>query len=244
MFNAGINLTHLYSGQISLVDFFIVRDMGYLHKMYRGLSGQEFWPNEIEDTIEKPWIAAVEAFAIGGGCQLCWRWTTCWPSAVSYFNLPARKEGIIPGVSNMRLWRFVGDRAARQAILFEREFQADSPRGSSSATTWCPTARWTRRWSGTVAALTPSGVVSAAGNRKAMRIGQEPDRSVSAVHGGVLSRAGVLSLQSAADSEPGAELERAHERAWKSSARVRRRDFRRGASTAGASSSGAPGSGC
>ena len=29
----------------------------------------------------------------------------------------------------MRLWRFVGDRAARQAILFERQFSADSPAG-------------------------------------------------------------------------------------------------------------------
>ncbi|HEY2594156.1 MAG TPA: enoyl-CoA hydratase/isomerase family protein, partial [Chloroflexota bacterium] len=41
VFNAGINLTHLYHGQISLIDFFVVRDMGYLHKMYRGLSGDE-----------------------------------------------------------------------------------------------------------------------------------------------------------------------------------------------------------
>ena len=29
VFNAGINLTHLYHGQISFVDFFIARDMGY-----------------------------------------------------------------------------------------------------------------------------------------------------------------------------------------------------------------------
>src|SRR5579859_5252872 len=56
IFNAGINLTHLYRGQISFVDFFIVRDMGYLHKMYRGLSRTtpEFWPDEIENTDEKP----------------------------------------------------------------------------------------------------------------------------------------------------------------------------------------------
>src|SRR5216683_674238 len=129
VFNAGINLTHLYHGQISLVDFFVVRDMGFLHKMYRGLSGPEFWPHEIETTDEKPWIAAVEAFAIGGGCQLLLAMDHVMAERSSFFNLPARKEGIIPGVSNMRLWRFVGDRAARQAILFSRDFPADSPAG-------------------------------------------------------------------------------------------------------------------
>ena len=149
VFNAGINLTHLYHGQISLVDFFVVRDMGFLHKMYRGLSGPEFWPHEIETTDEKPWIAS------------------------SFFNLPARKEGIIPGVSNMRLWRFVGDRAARQAILFERQFAADSPAGQLICDTVVPDGQMDDALLRTIEALTSSGVVSAAGNRKAMRIGQE-----------------------------------------------------------------------
>ena len=34
----------------------------------------------------------------------------------AYMTLPARKEGIIPGAANLRLWRFVGDRVSRQAI--------------------------------------------------------------------------------------------------------------------------------
>ena len=42
----------------------------------------------------------------------------------SRLYLPARKEGIIPGASNLRLPRFVGDRAARQAILSGREWTA------------------------------------------------------------------------------------------------------------------------
>ena len=173
VFNAGINLTHLYHGQISLVDFFVVRDMGFLHKMYRGLSGPEFWPHEIETTDEKPWIAAVEAFAIGGGCQLLLAMDHVLAERSSFFNLPARKEGIIPGVSNMRLWRFVGDRAARQAILFERQFAADSPAGQLICDTVVPDGQMDDALMRTIEALTSSGVVSAAGNRKAMRIGQE-----------------------------------------------------------------------
>jgi thioesterase DpgC len=173
VFNAGINLTHLYHGQISFVDFFIVRDMGYLHKMYRGLSGPEFWPDEVENTDEKPWIAAVESFAIGGGCQLLLAMDHVLAERSSFFSLPARKEGIIPGVSNMRLWRFVGDRTARQAILFERQFSADSPAGQLICDTVVPDGEMDTALDRTVAALTSSGVVSAAGNRKAMRIGQE-----------------------------------------------------------------------
>jgi enoyl-CoA hydratase/carnithine racemase len=174
IFNAGINLTHLYHGQISLVDFFVVRDIGYLHKMYRGLSGEEFWPNEIEMTEEKPWIAAVEAFAIGGGCQLLLAMDHVLAERSSYFNLPARKEGIVPGVSNMRLWRFVGDRAARQAILFERQFSAGSPAGQLICDRVVADGEMDAALHQTIDALLGSGLVSAAGNRKAMRIGQEP----------------------------------------------------------------------
>ena len=43
--------------------------------------------------------------------------------------LPARKEGIIPGASNLRLPRAVGERLARQAILSGREFVAGTPEG-------------------------------------------------------------------------------------------------------------------
>jgi thioesterase DpgC len=174
VFNAGINLTHLYHGQISFVDFFIARDMGYVHKLYRGLSGPEFWPDEVEsNALEKPWIAAVETFAIGGGCQLLLAMDHVLAERSSFFNLPARKEGIIPGVSNMRLWRFVGDRAARQAILFDRQFPADSPAGQLICDVVVADGEMDAALDRTVQALTSSGVVSAAGNRKAIRVGQE-----------------------------------------------------------------------
>jgi thioesterase DpgC len=125
-------------------------------------------------TDEKPWIAAVEAFAIGGGCQLLLAMDHVLAERSSYFNLPARKEGIIPGVSNMRLWRFVGDRLARQAILFERQFSADSAAGQLICDRVVPDGEMDAALAQTIEALLGSGLVSAAGNRKAMRIGQEP----------------------------------------------------------------------
>src|SRR5262245_52188430 len=141
--------------------------------MFRGVSGEEFWADAIEETTEKPWIAAVETFAIGGGCQLLLAMDHVLAEQSSFFNLPARKEGIIPGVSNMRLWRFVGDRAARQAILFERPFPADSSAGQMICDRVVPDGSMSAALDETIDALLSSGVVSAAGNRKAMRIGQE-----------------------------------------------------------------------
>src|SRR4030081_2655863 len=144
-----------------------------MHNMHPGMSATELSTKGSEEFSEKPWIAAVETFAIGGRCQLLLAMDHVLAEQSSFFNLPARKEGIIPGVSNMRLWRFVGDRAARQAILFERQFSADSPAGQLICDSVVPDGEMDAALDRTVAALTSSGVVSAAGNRKAMRIGQE-----------------------------------------------------------------------
>src|SRR5260370_26945274 len=104
--------------------------MGYEHKMFRGLAGRDA---SIEDTaaatIEKAWIAALDVFAIGGGCQHLLVMDYVLAAKDAYMTLPARKEGIIPGVSNLRLPRFVGDRIARQAIMYGRRLDCHSPEG-------------------------------------------------------------------------------------------------------------------
>jgi thioesterase DpgC len=174
VFNAGINLTHLYEGKISFVGFYLTRDFGFVNKFYRGLSGPEFWPDEPEVTTEKPWLAAVEAFAIGGGCQLLLTMDRVLAEQGAYFNLPARKEGIIPGAANLRLTRFVGDRLTRQGIMYERAFPAASPEGSLLCDEIVPPGEMDPAIARTVEGLTSSGVVSAAANRKALRVDQEP----------------------------------------------------------------------
>jgi len=174
IFQAGINLTHLYQGKISFVEFFMVRELGFVNKIYRGLSGDRLAPGEPERTLEKPWIAAVEAFAIGGGCQLLLVMDRVLAEEDSYFNLPARKEGIIPGCANLRLPRLVGDRIARQGILFDRKFPAASPEGRLICDEVVAPGGMDAAVERVVQQLTGSGLVSAAGNRKALRVGQEP----------------------------------------------------------------------
>jgi thioesterase DpgC len=88
--------------------------------------------------------------------------------------LPARKEGIIPGASPLRLPRSVGDRLARQAILSGLRFEAGTPQGDLLCDEVVEEDAVEAALSARVAALTSSGLVSAAANRRALRIGQEP----------------------------------------------------------------------
>jgi (3,5-dihydroxyphenyl)acetyl-CoA 1,2-dioxygenase len=175
IFGAGINLTHLYHGRIPLV-WYLQRDLGYVNKIYRGLaSPDDMPPDEFGgQTIEKPWIAAVEGFAIGGHCQALLVMDYVLAERTAFLTLPARKEGIIPGAANMRLPRFTGDRIARQAIQYERRLECDSPEGRLICDEIVEPGSMDAAIERIVAGLTSSGVVSAAGNRRAIRISQEP----------------------------------------------------------------------
>ncbi len=171
LFGAGINLTHLYHGKIRYL-WFILRDMGLVNKLYRGVAFPEIDPEA--GGREKPWIAAVEGFAIGGHCQILLAVDHTVAAADAYMTLPARKEGIIPGAANLRMARFVGDRIAREAVMNDRRLECDSPEGRMICSEIVPASQMDAAIRGTVERLTGSGVVSAAGNRRAFRIGQEP----------------------------------------------------------------------
>jgi (3,5-dihydroxyphenyl)acetyl-CoA 1,2-dioxygenase len=174
IFSAGINLTHLYRGKIPFV-WYMQRDMGLVNKIFRGLAREKIGPDEINgDTIEKLWIAAVDGFAIGGGCQLLLAMDYIVAASDAYMTLPARKEGIIPGAANLRLPRFVGDRIARQAILYGRRLDCDTPEGRLICDEIAPPEGVDAAVDRVVETLTGSGIVSAAGNRRALRVGQEP----------------------------------------------------------------------
>jgi len=92
----------------------------------------------------------------------------------AFLTLPARKEGIIPGAANMRLPRFTGDRIARQAIQYEGRLECDSPQGRLICDELIEPGSMDGAIERVVNGLTNSGVVSAAGNRRAFRVTQEP----------------------------------------------------------------------
>ncbi|HZQ14191.1 MAG TPA: enoyl-CoA hydratase/isomerase family protein [Pseudolabrys sp.] len=174
IFSSGINLTHIYRGKIPYL-WYIIRDMGVVNKMFRGLAMGEAGPDEIHaGTREKPWIAGVDAWAIGGGCQYLLAMDYVVAASDAYMTLPARKEGIIPGAANLRMPRFVGDRITRQAILMGRRLDCDSPEGRMICDLVVPPAEVDAAIDRVIEDFTGSGVVSAAGNRRALRVGEEP----------------------------------------------------------------------
>lgn len=174
LFGAGVNLTHLYQGRIPFL-WYIERDLGYVHKIYRGLADPEIPPDDVSgETLEKPWIAAVEGFAIGGHCQLLLVADYIIAERSAFLTLPARKEGIIPGMANLRLPRFVGDRIARQAIQYERRIDCEKPDGRLICDEIVDPGTMDAAIDRVVQGLSSSGVVSAAANRRAFRVAQEP----------------------------------------------------------------------
>jgi len=174
LFGAGINLTHLYHGKIPFV-WFLRRDLGFVHKFLRGVARPEALPDDVHGTgIEKPWIAALEGFAIGGHCQILLTMDYVLAASDAFMTLPARKEGIIPGAANLRMPRFTGDRIARQAIQYERKLNCDSPEGRLICDEIAASADMGRALNRVIDGLTNSGAVSAASNRRALRIGEEP----------------------------------------------------------------------
>jgi thioesterase DpgC len=194
VFGSGINLTHLYRGRIDFL-FYLLRDLGYVNKIYRGIAVQatdaDVWPQDPDAwaqdaqawahaaggraaTAEKLWVAAVERFAVGGACQLLHVVDHVIATHGSRLFLPARKEGIIPGASNLRLPRFVGDRAARQAILSGREWTAGDPDAALLCDEVVEPGEMDGALQARIRALTDSGLVNATANRRTLRAGQEP----------------------------------------------------------------------
>lgn len=127
VFCAGINLTDLHAGKISFVDFLLRREFGYISKIVHGLLMDPTVEVLPVRTIQKPWVAAVDSFAIGGGMQLLLVFDKVITASDAYFALPAAQEGIIPGAANFRLSRIAGSRLTRQIILSGRKILATDP---------------------------------------------------------------------------------------------------------------------
>ncbi len=174
IFGAGINLTHLYHGAIPFL-WYMQRELGFVHKYLRGVATPDILPDDVNGFgIEKPWIAAVEGFAIGGHCQILLTMDYVLAAQDAFMTLPARKEGIIPGAANLRLPRFTGDRLARQLIQAERRLDCDSPEGRLICDEVVPGTDMDSAIERTVDMLTSAGAVGAIGNRRAFRVGVEP----------------------------------------------------------------------
>ncbi|RSN56164.1 enoyl-CoA hydratase [Amycolatopsis sp. WAC 04182] len=168
VFCAGINLKKLSAGEIPLVDFLLRRETGFIQKIFRGLLTDGSWHSRFTD---KPWMAAVDSFAIGGGTQLLLVFDHVLAASDAYLSLPAAKEGIIPGVSNFRLSRIAGPRVARQVILGGRKLRADEPDARSIVDEVVAPEEMDAAIDGALARLDGEAVVA---NRRMLNLAEEP----------------------------------------------------------------------
>ncbi|MET7335682.1 (3,5-dihydroxyphenyl)acetyl-CoA 1,2-dioxygenase DpgC [Nonomuraea sp. NPDC005650] len=160
VFSAGINLKKLHAGDISLVGFLLRRELGYIAKLIRGTAGRE-----------KPWVAVVDGFAIGGGAQLLLVFDQVIAASDAYVSLPAAQEGIIPGAANLRLSRAMGPRLARQVILHGRRIWATEPAAASLIDEVAEPGDLDAALAGAVARLKGPAVVP---NRRMLNLAEEP----------------------------------------------------------------------
>jgi thioesterase DpgC len=127
VFSAGINLKALRNGEIAFVDFMLARELGCLSKILRGLSAGREAGLGGSTHLSKPWLAAVDTFAIGGGLQLLFVFDAVVAANDAFFSLPAAQEGIIPGAGTFRAPRFLGSRLTRRLVLQGERILASSP---------------------------------------------------------------------------------------------------------------------
>jgi thioesterase DpgC len=121
--------------------------------------------------VDKPWLAAVDGFAIGGGMQLVLVADHVVAADDAYLSLPAAQEGIVPGAANLRLTRCGGTRLARQIILAGRRLRADEPEARFVVDDVCPPEQV-----GDVAARRAAQLASpaVAANRRMLLAAEEP----------------------------------------------------------------------
>ena len=90
----------------------------------RALRGQQIFRRF--ETSPKPVIAAVNGFALGGGCELAMACTLRMAADTARFGQPEINLGIIPGYAGtQRLSRLVGKGVALDLLLTGRQIKAD-----------------------------------------------------------------------------------------------------------------------
>lgn len=97
-------------------DIAAMKDMNSIEGLTYAKTGQAVY-RHIEE-VRKPFIAAINGFALGGGCELTLACDLRIASTKAKLGLPETGLGIVPGFGGtQRLPRLIGDAKAKELIL-------------------------------------------------------------------------------------------------------------------------------
>jgi len=89
------------------------------------------WTSHLVKGTRKPWIAAVNGFALGGGCELAMMADFIIAADTAKFGQPEIKLGVAPGMGgSQRLTRAIGKAKAMDLCLTGRMMDAAEAEGS------------------------------------------------------------------------------------------------------------------
>ena len=99
------------------------------------------WTSHVTNATRKPWISAVNGFALGGGCELAMMADFIIASETAKFGQPERKLGVAPGMGgSQRLTRAVGKAKAMEMCLTGRMMDAQEAERSGLVARIVPAA--------------------------------------------------------------------------------------------------------
>ncbi len=122
------------------------------------------WTSEIVKKTRKPWIAAVNGFALGGGCELAMMADFIIASDNAKFGQPEIKLGVAPGMGgSQRLTRAIGKSKSMEMCLTGRMMGAEEAERSNLVAKVVPHADLlaeTLKTAGVIAGMPPMATIA------------------------------------------------------------------------------------